>query len=94
MSVIWIYIYIYVYIYIYIYIYIYMHMHVYTYTYTYTYTYIHTYMYIYIYVANIQEEDSKEQLWIQLNHLFNNRGSCLSHTTDAAYEGMSPRECT
>ena len=33
-------------------------------------------------VANIQEEDSKEQLWIQLNHLFNNRGSCLSHTTD------------
>ena len=24
------------------------------------------------------------QLWIQLNHLFNNRGSCLSHTTDTA----------
>ena len=39
---------------------------------------------IYVYVADIQEEDSKEQLWIQLNHLFNNRGSCLSHTTDTA----------
>ena len=35
-------------------------------------------------VANIQEEDSKEQLGLQLNHLFNNRGCCLSHTTDTA----------
>ena len=37
-----------------------------------------------IFVANIQEEDSKEQLWITVNHLFNNRGSGLSHTTDTA----------
>ena len=28
------------------------------------YIYIHIYIYIYIYVTNIQEEDSKEQLWI------------------------------
>ena len=46
---------------------------------------------ILVYAANIQEEDSKEQLWIQLNHLFNNRGSRLSHTTDTAYEGIVPQ---
>ena len=42
-------------------------------------------------VANIQEEDSKEQLWIQLNNLFNNRDFGLSHTTDTAYEGIVPQ---
>ena len=28
---------------------------------------------------------------LQLNHLFNNRGSCLSHTTDTAQEGIVPQ---
>ena len=31
-----------------------------------------------------REGNSRNNSWSQLNHLFNNRGSCLSHTTDTA----------
>ena len=33
-------------------------------------------------------ETAENNSWIQLNNLFNNRGSCLSHTTDTAQEGI------
>ena len=30
------------------------------------------------------EQNSRNNSWLQLNNLFNNKGSCLSHTTDKA----------
>ena len=38
-----------------------------------------------------REGNSRNNSWLQLNHLFNNRGSCLSHTTDTAQEGIVPQ---